>query len=97
MDGVHDKESDLVRVYRALGDLTRLRMVRLLLARGEMGCAELAEALNLSRPTLSYHTRMLQLCRLVDVRREGAYHYYRLRLDTLQRFAPEVARLDPLQ
>ena len=83
-------ERELVRVYRALGDIMRLRMVRLLATREEVGCAELAGALGLSRPTLSHHTRILHDCGLIDVRREGAHRYYRLRRDVLERFAPEV-------
>ena len=83
-------ERELVRVYRALGDPMRLRIVRLLAARGEMGCAELAEALGLSRPTLSHHTRILQDCDLIEVRRAGVHRYFRLRVEVLRRFAPEI-------
>lgn len=83
-------ERELVRIYRALGDIMRLRMVRLLATREEMGCAELAGELGLSRPTLSHHTRILHDSGLIDVRREGPYRYYRLRRDVLKRFAPEV-------
>lgn len=90
MQETDDAEWQLVRVYRALGDVMRLRMLRLLAARGEMGCEELAGALGLSRPTLSHHTRILHDCRLIDVRREGAHRYYRLRRDVLERYAPEV-------
>lgn len=87
-----ETEWQLVKVYRALADPMRLRLVRLLAARDEMGCAELAGALGLSRPTLSHHTRVLHDCRLIDVRRQGPYHFYRLRRETLARFAPEVLR-----
>jgi len=76
------------RLYRALGDETRLRMVRLLAGRTEMGCAELAQALGLSRPTLSHHTRILQDCDLIEVRREGAHRFYRLRWEVVRRYAP---------
>ncbi|BAS26516.1 ArsR/SmtB family transcription factor [Limnochorda pilosa] len=84
------EERELVRVYRALGDQTRLAMVRLLARREEMGCGELAEALDLTRPTLSYHTRILEESRLIDVRKEGAYRFYRLRRADVGRWAPAV-------
>ena len=90
MQETHDAEWQLVRIYRALGDMTRLRMLRLLADRDEMGCEELAGKLGLSRPTLSHHTRILHDCRLIDVRREGAHRYYRLRRDVLERYAPEL-------
>lgn len=89
-----------LRIYRALGDETRLRMIRLLARRGEMGCAELAETLGLSRPTLSHHTRILQDCELIEVRREGAHRFYRLRWDVLRHYAPAavdgLAGQDPI-
>ena len=96
MSVVDPQARELVRVYRALGDEMRLRMLRLLAARGEMGCADLAAELKLSRPTLSHHTRILQDCDLIQVRRAGAHRFYRLRREVLERFAPQVlAGIEP--
>lgn len=85
-------ERELVRVYRALGEPTRLAIVRLLAQREEMGCAELAGALNLTRPTLSYHTRILEESGLIDVRREGAFRFYRLNRAAVEEWAPAVLK-----
>lgn len=81
------------RVYRALADPMRLRILRMLADDGELGCAAIAERLGFSRPTLSHHTRILAEASLIDVRREGRYRYYRLRRSTLERYAP--ALLEP--
>lgn len=67
-----------VRVFRALGDPTRYRIVQLLAAREEVACRELARRFRLSAPALSHHFRVLQECGLLRVRKEGPYHYFRL-------------------
>lgn len=85
-----EQEWYLVKVYKALADPMRLRLLRLLAVRGEMGCADLARGLELSRPTLSHHTRVLHDCRLIDVRREGPYHFFRLRREAIARLAPAL-------
>lgn len=87
---VDQQERELIRVYRALGEPTRLAIVRLLAQQEEVGCAELAGSLDLTRPTLSYHTRILEESGLLQVRKEGAYRFYSLARETVQRLAPAV-------
>ncbi len=83
-------EQEAVKVYKALGHPARLRIIALLLQHDEVGCADLAQACNLSAPALSHHTRILQECRLIDVRAEGPYHYFRVKRDRLAHFAPAL-------
>ncbi|HEY8477154.1 MAG TPA: metalloregulator ArsR/SmtB family transcription factor [Chloroflexota bacterium] len=90
MEDLAVEERRAVKVYRALGDPNRLRIVRMLVQREELGCPELQAALGLSPPALSHHTRVLQECGLVAMRREGVYHFFRLRRDELERFAPAL-------
>ncbi|MBO2518121.1 MULTISPECIES: ArsR/SmtB family transcription factor [Limnochorda] len=82
------QERDLIRVYRALGEPTRLAIVRLLAQRDEVGCGELAGSLGLTRPTLSYHTRILEESGLIRVRKEGPFRFYSLDRETVERLAP---------
>jgi DNA-binding transcriptional ArsR family regulator len=83
-------ERELVKAYKALGDPTRLRLVHLLASKGEMGCGELIETLGISPSTLSYHTSRLEGCRLLEVRKEGQFHFFSLRRDELGRLAPAL-------
>ncbi|MBI2861449.1 MAG: helix-turn-helix transcriptional regulator, partial [Chloroflexi bacterium] len=64
------------------------QIVRMLTERPELGCGELQGIFGLSAPALSHHTRVLQECGLLAVRREGPFHFFRLRRDQLERFAP---------
>src|ERR1700752_106074 len=65
------------RLFRALGDETRLRVIALL-AHGELCVCHLQEALELPQPSVSRQLGILRAAGLVQARREGAWVYYRL-------------------
>jgi DNA-binding transcriptional ArsR family regulator len=83
-------DGDAVRVFRALGDCTRYKIVRLLVERGEMGCSELHAAFPLSAPCMSHHTRILQECGLIGLRKDGAYHFFHARDETIRLYSPSL-------
>jgi len=68
----------MVKIFRALGDPTRYRIVRVLLEHEEVPCREISRSFRLSAPALSHHFRVLQECGLMRVRKEGPYHFFRL-------------------
>jgi ArsR family transcriptional regulator len=65
------------RLFRALGDETRLRIVALL-SHGELCVCHLEEALGLSQPKVSRHLATLRAAGVVEPRRDGTWVYYRL-------------------
>ena len=72
-------EPELVgKYFRALGDPTRVRILELLGARGELSVTELVERLNQSQPKVSNHLACLRWCGFVDTRREHPTVYYRV-------------------
>ncbi len=79
---------EMIRFYKALGDETRLRILRMLSAR-EMYLQELANALGVSHVTVLHHMAMLRAARLVRVVERENLKYYRLRAER----ADEAARL----
>ena len=64
-------------VARALGDPTRLRILRAIASRPELTCQELVERCAVSQATVSHHLKVLVDAGLVAVRKGGAFHYYR--------------------
>jgi DNA-binding transcriptional ArsR family regulator len=63
--------SDLVaRYFRTLADPTRLRILQLLRAEGELSVGELAERIGISQPGASNHLACLRWCGFVATRRE---------------------------
>ena len=67
----------LSRLFRALGDETRLRIVALL-AHGELCVCHVEQALDLSQPNASRQLGILKTAGVVDSRRDGTWVYYRI-------------------
>ena len=91
-----DKQiSGIERLFQALGDATRLRILGLLLA-GEICVCDIHEALRISQPKASRHLAYLRRSGLVATRRQGLWVYYRLAdtsdaiLSTIQRAVTHV-------
>lgn len=72
------------KVFKALAEPTRLRILALLSFR-EMCVCEVMVALDLTQPTASHHLRILENVGLVDDRKEGKWVFYRIK-------SPEVIR-----
>jgi DNA-binding transcriptional ArsR family regulator len=71
--------SDLVAKYfRALGDPTRLRILGLLQAEGELSAGALTRRLGQAQPKVSNHLACLRWCGFVATRREHRVVFYRL-------------------
>ena len=67
----------LTKLFRALGDETRLRIVALL-SHGALCVCHIEKALELSQPNVSRHLGILRAAGVVDARREGTWSYYAL-------------------
>jgi ArsR family transcriptional regulator, arsenate/arsenite/antimonite-responsive transcriptional repressor len=65
------------RLFKALGDETRLRIVALL-SHGELCVCHLEDALGLSQPHVSRHLAVLRMAGVVQHRRQGSWVYYRI-------------------
>src|ERR1044071_8405903 len=67
----------LTRLFRALGDETRLRIVALL-SHGELCVCHLESALGISQPNASQHLSVLRAVGVVEHRRIGTWVHYKL-------------------
>jgi len=79
--------------YQALASITRLRIVQFLAGVPEITVLELAEAVGISQPRLSWHLRMLRRGQLVRARRVGRAVYYSLNREGLNAFHRELSTL----
>ncbi len=73
--------ASMERLFQALGDGTRLRIVGLLLT-GEICVCDIHVSLGISQPKASRHLAYLRRAGLVDTRRDGLWVYYRLAQST---------------
>jgi ArsR family transcriptional regulator, arsenate/arsenite/antimonite-responsive transcriptional repressor len=65
------------RVFRALSDETRVRIVALL-SHGELCVCHIEHALAMPQSNVSRHLGVLKSAGIVDTRRDGSWVYYRL-------------------
>lgn len=75
----------LAEIFKALGDPTRVRLVRFL-ADSDSGTAcacHLPNALGISQPTLSFHMRKLHDAGLVDRDKRGRWVHWTVRPDVV--------------
>jgi DNA-binding transcriptional ArsR family regulator len=87
-DGTIPPQS-MVRLYRALGDATRMRILRLLSDR-DWYLTELAQQLELSKPTMKHHLALMRSAGLVTVIEQGGLTYYSLRRERLREAGVEL-------
>ena len=66
---------DCLAVLKALSDLTRMRIIRLLL-KEPSGVNEIARQLKVSQYNVSKHPRILREARLVEMEQHGKNHLY---------------------
>jgi DNA-binding transcriptional ArsR family regulator len=63
------------RVFKALSDPCRVRIVELLMHQGELCGTQLAEATGVSIALLSHHWKVLEDAGLISKRKEGQHSY----------------------
>jgi ArsR family transcriptional regulator len=77
----HPKPFDLARLFAALADPTRLRLLNLMDGR-EVCVCYFVEILNQSQPKISRHLAYLRNAGIVEARRDGKWMHYRIELPT---------------
>jgi DNA-binding transcriptional ArsR family regulator len=86
--------TDLVAKYfRGLGDPTRLRILQLLRAEGELSVGELVTRLRQPQPKVSNHLACLRWCGFVETRREKRLVYYRVSDERVSRIVELAGEL----
>ena len=95
--------ADIVTTFKALADETRVRVLKLL-ASGELCVCEIAAALDMEQPRLSFHLRILKQAGIILDRRQERWTVYRLNEKDMfirfllmaisEKISPEQARKD---
>jgi ArsR family transcriptional regulator len=70
--------ADLARVFKALGDPTRVRLLSIVAAHegGEACVCDLTEPVGLSQPTVSHHLKLMVDAGLLTREQRGKWAYY---------------------
>ncbi len=75
---------DLARVFAALGDPVRLRLLSLVADAGEICSCDLLAPLGKSQPTVSHHTKVLGDVGLIEGERRGRWVWWRIVPDRME-------------
>jgi ArsR family transcriptional regulator, cadmium/lead-responsive transcriptional repressor len=86
-------EADEDRLWAALGDPMRMRLLDLLLERGEATASTLAEALPITRQGVAKHLGVLEKAGLVAPRRAGREVRFAVRDERLDQARRQLARV----
>ena len=86
---------DCLPVLRALGEINRMRIVRLLLKK-QMSVNEISESLAMSQYNVSKHLKLLRAAQLVDMEPRGKLRLYTVAPALKSKLAPggDVLELD---
>jgi len=90
--------ADLAKIFKALGDPVRLRLMSMIASRGEGGevcVCDLTPAFELSQPTISHHLKLLRQAGLIDCERRGTWVYYWVLPGVLERLAAFLTKVEP--
>lgn len=84
---------ELERLFKALGDRHRLRILNVLLqADGEAVCVcQFQPTLGIAQPTVSHHLKQLVEAGLLEREKRGTFAYYRLTRGVLERIGGLLA------
>jgi ArsR family transcriptional regulator, arsenate/arsenite/antimonite-responsive transcriptional repressor len=82
-------------ILKALADPRRFELLERIAKAGcPLGCAEARAALPISAATLSHHIKELETAGLINVRREGKFHFLTLKPGVLKGIIDLLAALD---
>lgn len=71
-------------IFKALGDPTRLAIVRMLATNGETCVCRIVDELNMGQSAISHHMAKLKQARLLHSRKEGQWIHYSLNIDAIK-------------
>lgn len=92
-----DATVELARMFKAMGDPVRLRLLSLVAshAGGEACVCDISESFDLSQPTISHHLKVLRQAGLLDCERRGTWVYYWVIPAALQQLSSTLSSADP--
>jgi ArsR family transcriptional regulator len=81
-------------VFKALSDATRLKIIKLILAKGNNLCVGMiAHKLGVTQPAVSQHLKVLKNAGLVEAHRMGFHMHYTIRDDAMRQYGVDIREI----
>lgn len=90
---LQNPKNELPDHFLAFANPTRLRILERLAKVGEENVTDLAEHLHMSQPRISWHLRMLRLCGVIRIRRDGRQAYCSLDVENIRRYRERLDQM----
>lgn len=90
-----DTQQPPTEIFKALSDPVRWSIIAQMASVDELACITLEDTLPVSKPTISYHTKILHHAGLISVRKSGRNYYYSLRRDVIRDLLDGLWELAP--
>ncbi len=79
--------------FKALGDTTRLKILKLMLSHNNLCVGMIAYRLNITQPAVSQHLKILKTSGIVEGKRAGFNIHYRIREDVFKKFGIDLGKI----
>jgi ArsR family transcriptional regulator len=91
---MRDEVKKMAKVFKALGEPTRLRIIKILASEGGYFCVgALAKKLGISQPAVSQHLKILREAEILDSKRMGFHVHYYVDAETLKSYKEQIDEL----
>ena len=84
-----------IEILKALSDPVRWSIIEQMASVDELPCITLENTLPVSKPTITYHTKILYQAGLISTRKSGRNFYYSLRRDVVHKLVDDLWQLAP--
>lgn len=82
-------EIDYVKIFKALSDEMRLKILQEIAKHEEICVCKLMEKFTIAQSKLSYHLKLLLEAHLINVKSKGKWNFYSINMETLQNILSE--------
>lgn len=83
----------LAKVFKSLGDETRIAIVNFLIGKKELSCQEISKHFKLSQPTLSHHFNKLVDASIVKIKKVGTGNFYTINKKFLAQLSSNIEKV----
>ncbi|MBC8390396.1 MAG: helix-turn-helix transcriptional regulator [Actinobacteria bacterium] len=88
-----DNINKIADFFKALGDTTRIKILKLLLLHNNLCVGMIAYKLNITQPAVSQHLKILKTSGIVEGKRTGFNIHYSIKEDVFKKFGIELAKI----
>jgi DNA-binding transcriptional ArsR family regulator len=88
-----DNNTEIADFFKALGDTTRIKILKLLMSHKKLCVGFIAYKLNITQSAVSQHLKVLKTVRIVEGKRTGSNIHYWIKEDVFKKYGIQLAKI----